>query len=77
MLEGKRVTCIREHMGVEIGDEGIITKATDYAPGWDAGIFTVYPDDFPDKSFYGHRGVSYWTSQEMFESWVLIQEEKG
>lgn len=77
MLIGKRVKCIREHMGAEIGDEGKITQAADYLPGLDAGCFTVCPDDFPEKSLYGHNGISYWTSNEMFDSWVLIPEKRN
>jgi hypothetical protein len=68
----KRVRCTREHMGVSVGDLGTVTEAADYLPGWDAGRFTVQPDTFPEKSLYGHRAVSYWTRQEMLESWEKV-----
>jgi hypothetical protein len=72
MFEGMRVIALRSHMGVEEGDLGTVTAGDDYVPGLDAGRFTVQPDDFPKKSFYGHRAVSYWTSQELGESWAFL-----
>jgi hypothetical protein len=71
-MKGTRLRATRAHMGVEVGDLGTCTRAEDYVPGLDAGQFTVEPDTFPAASFYGHRAVSYWTREEMLESWRVI-----
>ena len=51
----------------EIGDTGVITRADDYVPGWDAGMFSVRLDK-------NGKSCNYWTRQEMLESWEVVDE---
>lgn len=71
MKVGTILICTSEHMGVKVGDTGVLNKASDYEPGWDAGWYSVTPDTFPDASPYGHLAVNYWTESEMLESWKV------